>query len=124
MISEKQSNMVRKALEKGYIGKCKVFCFENVKNDHGAMETIEVETYRDIPCKLSYEKISQSAENGMLFGVSQTIMLFLAPDIEIKSGSKIEIIQNGVSEVYNSSGEPSRYPTHQEIQLKIFKEFN
>ena len=47
--------------------------------------------------------------------------LFIAPDIEVKSGSKITVTQNGVTAEYSASGEAAVYESHKEIMLELWK---
>ena len=55
--------------------------------------------------------------------VSQTVKLFIAPDIQIKAGSKITVTQAGVTAMYTHSGKATVYDTHQEILLDLFEKF-
>lgn len=85
-------------------------------------ELIEKQTLINQPCKLTYKTITSSIETSTISNVVQQILLFIAPDVSIKPGSKIEIMRkNGIIEVYKNSGKPNIYDTHQEIVLEIFK---
>ena len=79
----------------------------------------EITVYENVPCKLSHETVKQSGE-----GVSGSLLLsskiILSPELNIKPGSKIEVIRNGQKTVYKNSGEPARYTNHQEILLSLF----
>ena len=49
--------------------------------------------------------------------------LFIAPEVEIKSGSKIIVAHCGKTTEYTRSGVPGMHATHQEIMLDLFKEW-
>lgn len=85
------------------------------------MESEETVVLEDQPCKLSYEQITQAVQ-GDVASISQVIKIFLAPEVEIKEGSKITVITKaGITADYKQSGIPAVYPTHQEIVLEAFE---
>lgn len=55
--------------------------------------------------------------------VSQSVVLFIAPEVEIPSGSKITVTQNGKTTDYCRSGESAVYTSHQEIALELFEDY-
>ena len=75
----------------------------------------------DQPCKLSFKALDTTTTTGNVAVMTQGVKLFLSPDVSIKPGSKITVTQNGVTTEYSSSGVPAKYPTHQEIMLKLFE---
>lgn len=81
----------------------------------------EVVVLEDQPCKLSFKTLDTTTTTGNVAVMTQGVKLFLSPDVSIKPGSKITVTQNGVTTEYSSSGVPAKYPTHQEIMLKLFE---
>lgn len=80
----------------------------------------EVTVLTDEPCRMSYNyEQSTNMENGAAV-VSQSIRLFIRPDLVIKPGSVIEITQHGVTQKYKGSGSPAVYCNHQEITLELY----
>lgn len=80
----------------------------------------EVQTVlEDQPCKLSFETLT-SSNGDPVATVSQSVKLFISPDVVIKAGSKIIVTQHGRTTEYSNSGVPAVYPTHQEIMLTLF----
>ena len=73
------------------------------------------------PCKLSFEKLAAVVQTETAAIASQGIKLFLAPEIMVKSGSKIIVTQDGVTSEYSTSSQPAVYCTHQEIVLELFR---
>lgn len=73
------------------------------------------------PCKLSFEQTTTAQQTETAAAVTQAVKLFIAPEIEVKPGSKITVTQHGVTLTYAVSGKPAIYPTHQEVQLEIFR---
>ena len=75
----------------------------------------------DVPCKLSFEKLSSTNQTDTAAGIMQGVKLFLAPEIEVKGGSKIVVEWQGRALEYSCSGDPAIYATHQEIPLERFR---
>lgn len=108
--------------ERLYTGKCDVYVY--CGNTKGVVKMQETLVFENIPCRLSYKNKNSSTEGEPASSKSQTIVLFISPDIDIKSGSKIVVTQNNKTVEYQSSGEPAMYQTHQEIMLELFKGWN
>lgn len=105
-------------IEQLYTGNCTVSEYHDVTDPITKItKKQEAVVLTDQRCRLSFKNIP-SASNGT---VSQSIKLFVSPDITIKPGSKIVITQNGVTASYTRSGEPAIYTNHQEISLELFK---
>lgn len=122
MLSEAKVVLIRKNFEKTYIGKCTITAHQKVKGSNGATGIKEVDVCTDTPCRLSYERISQANNNSMYYSISQTIKLFINPDVVIAPGSKITVTQSGETEVFKASGKPAKYDTHQEVILELEKD--
>ncbi len=111
-----------KALENTYEGVCTIVEYRLVKDEKTRLSgEKEVTVARDLPCRLSFEKIGAAVQTETAAVVSQGIKLFLSPETEIKGNSKIIVTQNGVTEIYSASSKPAVYPTHQEIMLALFR---
>jgi hypothetical protein len=113
---------VRKALESLYSGTCTIIEHQKVKKENKSTGFQEVVVVENEPCRLSFSSTTNAnpTDTGAS-AVSQTIKVFLAPEIQVKPGSKLTITQNDVTTEYKSSGQPSFYSTHQEIILELFK---
>nr|DAT06865.1 MAG TPA: head closure knob [Caudoviricetes sp.] len=121
MLSKSQVVAARKAIESTYIGQCTITEHQKVRKDNGSTAFNDVVVLENQPCKLSFEKIANNNQTNSAAILIQTTKLFIAPEIQIKPGSKITVVQNGVTTEYKSSGEPAMYQTHQEIMLELFK---
>lgn len=121
MLSKSQVVAARKAIESTYIGQCTITEHQKVKKRNGSTTFEEVVVLSKKPCKLSFEKIANNNQTNSAAILIQTTKLFIAPEIQIKPGSKITVVQNNVTTEYKSSGEPAMYQTHQEIMLELFK---
>ena len=97
-------NMVREAIERLYKGLCSV----KVK-----VSSVNEETG---------ETVSAAKDDGYST-VSQSVVLFIAPEVEIPSGSKITVTQNGKTTDYCRSGESAVYTSHKEIALELFEDY-
>ena len=76
----------------------------------------------DEPCRLSHTRESTVNLNGGAPYVSQSIVLFIRPDLTIKEGSVIEITQNNVTNKYKRTSKPSVYTNHQEVALELYED--
>lgn len=106
-----------------WTGKCTIYEFEDVVNPENYQTTQrEVAVLVDEPCRLSYnhEQATNMASGAAV--VSQSITLFIRPDLTIKPGSVIEITQHGVTERYKGSGKPAIYSNHQQIILQLYED--
>ncbi len=107
-----------------YNGQCTIIVREKKQDKRGVTVDKEVIQSENVPCRLSHTKIEQSKKYTNLgHTVSQTVKLFLAPDVEVPTGSKIIVTQNGVTKVYRNCGESAIFSGHQEIALEIFEEW-
>lgn len=115
-------NPVRKAIESLYRGRCTVYEYQSVKDPVTKITGHqEVAVLTDQPCRLSYKTISSTSPADGAAAVTQEIKLFIAPELNIKPGSKITVTQNGRTADYQSSGQPAVYTNHQEIVLELFR---
>lgn len=81
----------------------------------------EVTVLKDQPCKLSYEKLDAVIQSDTAAAKAQGTTLFIAPEIEIKPGSKVVVTNDaGVTTAYKASGEAAIYVSHKEIPLELF----
>lgn len=104
-----------------YDGKCTITEHKKVKKDNMSTGFEDVVVLEDEPCRLSFKTINSTNQTDTAASVVQSTKVFLAPEIQVKPGSKLTITQNGVTTEYKSSGKPAIYSTHQEIVLELFK---
>lgn len=121
MLSKNQMVAVRKAIEKMYIGTCTITEHKKIKKENKSTGFQDVIILENQPCKLSFEKITNTNQTETAALLVQTTKLFIAPEIQIKPGSKLTITQNGVTTEFKNSGEPAMFGSHQEIILELFK---
>lgn len=113
-------NAQRKALERLWKDRCTVYHRVKVKDPISKLtDSKEMPLLQDQPCKLSFETLT-SSNGDPVATVSQSVKLFISPDVVIKAGSKIIVTQHGRTTEYSNSGVPAVYPTHQEIMLTLF----
>ena len=104
-----------------WTGRCTIYEYQDI-TDPFTHQTIqkEVAVLENEPCRLSYRyEQSTNIRNGAAV-VSQSIKLFIRPDLVINPGSVIEITQHGVTCKYKGSGQPAVYCNHQEIILELY----
>ena len=111
----------RKAIESLYDGECTITEHKKFQKENKSTGFKDVVVHKGIPCRMSFKTINSTNQTDTASAVVQTIKVFLAPEIQVKPGSKLTITQNGVTTEYKSSGEPALYSTHQEIILELFK---
>ena len=109
----------QKAIESLYCGKCDISVTRKTIN----LVTKQTEFQDDIiitnqPCRLSYSSTSENKETRTA-EKKQIIKLFLSPTINVPSGSKITVTQNGKTTKCKASSEPMMYSNHQEVELEL-----
>lgn len=113
----------REAIESTYKGICRLYESKMVKDESSGITTEEkVPTEVGFPCRLSFGTSNVKDKEGALVKVQET-KLFCAPEMEIPSGSMMEITQNERTAVYERSGFPVVYETHQEVVLTLKEEY-
>ena len=123
MLSTTQMVATRKAIEMLYNCTCNIISIEKYRKDNGSIGTKEVKLENQ-KCKISYETISKNSEDDIKANVAQITKLFIAPELKILPGSKIEVTDvMGNVTTYKSSGKPAIYQTHQEILLELNEDY-
>ena len=118
------AGITRKALESMYSGVCNIIERQKVTDPVTKRTAFsEVTVLLSQPCRLSY-KSAPITRDGEAASVTQEITLFISPDVEIKSGSKIEVTQRGRTTAFSNSGEPKVYDSHQEISLTKWEKWS
>ncbi len=110
--------MVKKALFKLHTSTCVVYTYEDDAVDEvTGIVTEGKKISTEYPCRISY-KTSTPSSGDKIATTTQTVTLFLAPDIIIPPGSDVDVIQNGRTLQYKASGVPMVFQSHQEIPLE------
>lgn len=109
----------RTAIESTYEGLCTVSEMTDVKDPvTGKTRQQSVPVLIDEPCALSQFSLPAATQTVASDQVSYDVKLFISPDVLIKPGSRIAVVQNGMVFEGEQAGKPFRYATHQEIKLK------
>lgn len=116
-------NLENNPLSALWIGKCTIYEYQPV-TDPETYQTVHnlVAVFENEPCRLSYQKEQSTDISSGAAIISQSIILFIRPDITVKEGSVIEITQHGVITRYKGSGKPTIYTNHQEIVLELYED--
>lgn len=111
------------AIKSLWRGKCTITVRNNDTTDENTGRVVvgEVDTYTDEPCRISFDTVNTTQPENNAANIVQSITLFIDRAVAIPEGSKITVTQNGATAVYEKSGKPAVYSTHQEIPLEIFK---
>lgn len=114
-------NRFRKSLEKLWTDRCAVIIRKEVTDPETFITSfVETAMMKEQRCRLSYKTLA-TASDGLAAAVSQSVKLFLAPDVEIPPGSKIIVTHEGCALEFGRSGEPAVYSGHQEIPLELWE---
>ena len=106
-----------------WIGKATISEYQEVTDEETYQTTHElVPLVVDEPCRVSHSRESTVDVNNGAPYVTQTILLFIRPDLAIKEGSVIEVTQHGVTTKYKRAGKPSIYTNHQEVSLELYED--
>lgn len=115
--------MVDNPLSILWTGKCTIYEYQEVTNEETWQTNHElVSVVVDEPCRLSHSRESTVDVNSGAPYVTQTIVLFIRPDIPIKEGSVIEVTQNDVTNKYRRASKPAVYTKHQEVALELYED--
>ena len=115
--------MLATAIKKLWTGKCTIYEYEDEVHPNTYQTTQKmIVVLSDEPCRLSYNHEQATNIQSGAAVVSQSITLFIRPDLVINPGSVIEITQNGVTERYKGSGQPAIYSNHQQIILQLYED--
>ena len=111
------------AIKSLWRGRCTVTVRNNDTTDENTGRVVvgEVDTCTDEPCRISFDTVNATQLENNAANIVQSITLFIDRAVVIPEGSKITVTQNGATAVYEKSGKPAVYSTHQEIPLEIFK---
>ena len=110
-------------LRKLWIGLCTIYEYQD-SIDPETFQTTQtlVPVLENEPCRLSYNFEHATNIRSGAAVVSQSITLFIRPDLVINPGSVIEITQHGKTERFKGSGKPATYTNHQEIILELYED--
>ena len=121
MLSQNVLVKARKALEKLYTDTCTIIEYQEYQKPNKSIGHQEVPVLENQPCMISFKSFDSTNNTESASALPQTVKVFLAPEVNVKAGSKLSITRNGMTTDYKNSGEPARYDTHQEITLELFK---
>lgn len=117
-------NAYRKALQSLWTGVCTVYVrVPSPTPDPATGRTVwAVEAVAEaVPCRLSFETLSETQDESSAAKVTQSVKLFLDPAVPLPAGSKLTVTQNGVTSEYVQSGEAAVYSNHKEVPLELFE---
>ena len=122
MLSPNQVVAVRKAIEMTYDCTCNIVEHRQYKKENKSTGFKDIVVQENQKCKLSFKTITNNNQDNIKANVIQVVKLFIAPELEIKAGSRIDVT-NVLGEIisYKSSSQPAKYQTHQEIVLELFE---
>ncbi|CAH1202970.1 hypothetical protein PAECIP111891_02180 [Paenibacillus allorhizoplanae] len=108
----------RAAIEMTYEGRCTVTELQLVKDPvtkvTGQQRVIAL---LDEPCAVSQTALRGVTSTDTDNTIDYDAKLFISPDVSIRAGSEINVIQDGMDIRFQQVGKPFRYTTHQEIML-------
>lgn len=115
---QRSRTYARLAIESLYDGVCDVYQFTETYDANQHRNRVSKKMLAEkMPCRISINGSSPTSESNMVAQKVQTITLYCAPELTIPAGCKIEVTQAGRTELYEASGQPRVYPTHQELGL-------
>lgn len=112
----------RRAIESSYCGVCTIIERRQVRDEQTKIsrQTEQVILEKQ-PCRLSFEKAAAAEQTETAAVLGQGVKLFLAPEVELRPGSKIIVEQAGRHFEYAASGEAAVYASHQEVYLSLWR---
>ena len=114
---------MKNPLSRLWIGRCTIYEFQTVTNPYTYQSTQkEVPVVIDEPCRVSYNREQATNIQDGAAVISQSITLFIRPDLEVKAGSVIDVTQHGLTTKYKGSSKSALYTNHQEIILELYED--
>lgn len=125
----------RPVLEQLWESTCSVWTYIDVFDDVTKQTTqtlTSVPNMLDLPCRLSYQQVSDVTSKSEAPVVQVIIKLFLPKtymkdgeesELVIPAGSIISVSQHGRIGWFDRSGEPAVFSSHQEIILNVREEY-
>lgn len=111
----------REAVENLYDSTFEVYEARETEMPNGSTEIEFVRSGKTGRCRISHFRVTAAKQGELAASVSQSVVMYCAPDVQIKEGSEIEVIKGSIRERYSASGTPSVYDSHQEIPLVIMQ---
>ena len=113
-------NKHRKAIEMTYNATCTIKECQSIKDPITKVTGKKLVTVlENQPCSISYKSVTTANQTESVSTVQQVIKLFIAPEIIVREGSKLEITHDGIMEEFKNSGKSAVYSSHQEIVLEL-----
>lgn len=129
MLSSPQVVAARAAFADLYQHKATIYEYQKVVQPDHSTEFNEIAVVQNEPCRIDFDTSETGNDDKGVVVAPQTITLFIRPDLQIKSGSKIKVTYTDlvsgqeITKDYSRAGEPQPYNTHQEIPLKLFDKY-
>lgn len=122
---ESAYRIMRNRIEQMYEDRCTVYEQMDVFDKKTKVKKGKrVAILEDEPCRLSFSRLEAGEKADPASMPSQTVKLFISPDIDIKTGCVIEIRHKGRTYEYERSGQPAVYSSHQEIVLQLYERWS
>lgn len=114
---------VRHGIETLYFDRATIIEYQHVFDPEDCSTGVkEVVLCENEPCKVSHDRTSTTRDGDAGDDTMLITKLFIRPDLEVKSGSKIIVTRNGVDVIYKNSGETAMYINHQEIKIELWED--
>lgn len=114
-------NMIGNIAGRLYRHKCDVIEMKSQKGEIN--NTMPVTVLENIPCRISFSSSPANSRGKEVSSTGQKARLFLAPDVNIKAGSRIIVSGEGFKTEYECAGTAAVYESHQEIDIILRKQF-
>lgn len=109
-------------VEKLLIGRCDVYEYTASKDENGVTTYVEELIYGNIKCRLSHRYwYGETIPRNFVPQATKQYQLFVLPEYNIKTNSKIVVRQNNVTVELSNSGIISHYETHDQIEVIPFE---
>lgn len=123
-----QNQVVNNPLSALWVGRATIYEYRDTTDPETYQTTQGLEVVAENePCRISYGQgaYSRAGTTDIADGVpyvTQTITLFIRPDLEIKEGSVIEVTQHGRTTKYKRASKPALHSRHQEVLVEVYED--
>ncbi|MBR6314477.1 MAG: hypothetical protein IKR49_07595 [Clostridia bacterium] len=111
------------ALRSLWCDRCTVTIKRKTETPGGRTVQTNETLFANVPCRLSFKSIEVTEESSSAACTVQATVLLLDRQYSVPAGSIITVQHEGMTGEYERSGIPAVYSVHQEIPLKLRKEW-
>lgn len=122
LIDEFVTSEKRKAIESLYSDIVTIIDYKETIDAKTGISRFDKEIiYKDLPCRITQQSSLSANQTETSDDYLKTVIVILAPEIEIKPGCNFILTRQNQTEEYKQAGKRKLYSDHQSVQLEFVK---